>query len=70
VNVNDLPGVGYLITGKALYQVSAPGFRKGRPAGHGTISQGIAILLRAREVGKPPSPAANRLDGEKGAPRP
>jgi hypothetical protein len=52
VNVNDLLGVGVgdLTTGKVLYEVSAPGFRKGRPRGHGTISHGIALTHDEKEI--------------------
>lgn len=52
VNVNDLLGVGVgdLTTGKVLYEVSAPGFRKGRPRGHGTISHGVALTHDEKEI--------------------
>ena len=52
VNVNDLLGVGVgdLTTGKVLYEVSVPGFTKGKPRGHGTISHGVALTHDETEV--------------------
>ena len=52
VNVNDLLGVavGDLQTGKVLYEVAAPGFAKGKPRGHGTVSHGIALTYDEREI--------------------
>jgi YVTN family beta-propeller protein len=52
VSVNDLLGVGVgdLKTGKVLYEVSVPGFEKGKPRGHGTISHGVALTHDETEV--------------------
>ena len=52
VNVNDLLGVGVgdITTGKVLYEVSVPGFPKGKPRGHGTISHGVALTHDETEI--------------------
>jgi hypothetical protein len=52
VNVNDLLGfgVGDLTTGKVLYEVSVPGYPKGKPRGHGTISHGVALTHDETEI--------------------
>jgi DNA-binding beta-propeller fold protein YncE len=52
VNVNNLLGVavGDLQTGKVLHEVSAPGFAKGKPRGHGTVSHGIALTYDEKEI--------------------
>jgi len=52
VNVNNLLGVavGDLQTGKVLHEVSAPGFAKGKPRAHGTVSHGIALTYDEKEV--------------------
>jgi DNA-binding beta-propeller fold protein YncE len=52
VNVNELLGVavGDLQTGTVLHEVSAPGFAKGKPRAHGTVSHGIALTYDEKEV--------------------
>jgi DNA-binding beta-propeller fold protein YncE len=52
VNVNNLLGVavGDLQTGKVLHEVSAPGFAKGKPRAHGTVSHGVALTHDEKEV--------------------
>ena len=52
VNVNDLLGfgVGDLTTGNVLHEISVPGFEKGKPRGHGTISHGVALTHDETEV--------------------
>jgi hypothetical protein len=53
VSVNDLIGVGVgdLLTGKALYEISVPGFLTNvRPRGHGTISHGVALTHDETEI--------------------
>jgi len=52
VNVNDLLGVavGDLQTGKVLHEVSVPGFSKGKPRAHGTISHGVALTYDEKEI--------------------
>jgi DNA-binding beta-propeller fold protein YncE len=52
VNVNNLLGVavGDLQTGKVLHEVSAPGFTKGKPRAHGTVSHGIALTHDEKEI--------------------
>jgi DNA-binding beta-propeller fold protein YncE len=52
VSVNDLLGVGVgdLKTGKVLAEVSVPGYPKGKPRGHGTISHGVALTHDETEV--------------------
>jgi hypothetical protein len=51
-NVNNLLGIGVadLATGKVLHEVSAPGFAKGRPRGHGTVSHGVALTYDEKEL--------------------
>ena len=52
VSVNDLLGVGIgdMTTGKVLYEVPVPGFEKGKPRGHGTISHGVALTHDETEI--------------------
>jgi outer membrane protein assembly factor BamB len=52
VNVNNLLGVavGDLKTGKVLHEVAAPGFAKGKPKAHGTVSHGIALTYDEKEI--------------------
>ena len=52
VNVNNLLGVavGDLQTGKVLHEVSTPGFAKGKPRAHGTVSHGIALTHDEKEI--------------------
>jgi DNA-binding beta-propeller fold protein YncE len=52
VNVNNLLGVavGDLQNGKVLHEVSAPGFAKGKPRAHGTVSHGIALTYDEKEI--------------------
>ena len=52
VSVNDLLGVGVgdMTTGKVLYEVLVPGFEKGKPRGHGTISHGVALTHDETEI--------------------
>ena len=52
VNVNNLLGVavGDLQTGKVLREVSVPGFVKGKPRAHGTVSHGIALTYDEKEI--------------------
>lgn len=52
VNVNNLLGVavGDLQTGRVLHEVSAPGFSKGKPRAHGTVSHGIALTHDEKEI--------------------
>lgn len=52
VNVNNLLGVavGDLQTGRVLHEVSAPGFAKGKPRAHGTVSHGIALTHDEKEI--------------------
>jgi DNA-binding beta-propeller fold protein YncE len=52
VNVNNLLGfgVGDLTTGKVLYEISTPGFAKGKPRAHGTVSHGIALTHDETEL--------------------
>jgi len=53
VSVNDLLGVGVgdMLTGKVLYEVSVPGFpTNARPRGHGTISHGVALIHDETEI--------------------
>ena len=51
-NVNNLLGVGVadLATGKVLHEVSAPGFAKGKPRTHGTVSHGVALTYDEKEL--------------------
>jgi DNA-binding beta-propeller fold protein YncE len=51
-NINNLLGVGVadLTTGKVLHEVSVPGFAKGKPRGHGTVSHGVALTHDEKEV--------------------
>ena len=50
--MNNLLGVavGDLQTGKVLHEVSAPGFAKGKPRAHGTVSHGIALTYDEKEI--------------------